>query len=103
MKTSSSLERIRGAEHLLVLGAVSIVLSACASTRLADIPQTHPASPAAQEAPVAPRSYDLKPDQATAQTRELLAVQKDKEANPSKSQESESQGHENPMNHGGTQ
>lgn len=62
---------------ILLLG-----LSACAVTPLPPPPATHPASPAATEAPLLRNRTSLVADEATQTTDELLRGQATESANP---------------------
>lgn len=58
----------------LILGGVTLLLAACATTPLTPFPPTHPASPEAQEAPIAPFRNSLSSDEATKKSNDLLAA-----------------------------
>jgi hypothetical protein len=50
------------------------LLIACATTPLTPFPANHPASPEAQEAPIAPSRNRLVSDEATKKSNDLLAA-----------------------------
>jgi hypothetical protein len=58
----------------LILGSATLLLVACATTPLTPFPTNHPASPEAQEAPIAPSRNRLVSDEATKKSNDLLAA-----------------------------
>ena len=58
----------------LIVGSVTLLLAACATTPLTPFPSTHPASPEAQEAPITPFRNSLASDEATKKSTDLLAA-----------------------------
>ena len=58
----------------LILGSATLLLVACATTPLTSFPANHPASPEAQEAPIAPSRNSLVSDEATKKSNDLLAA-----------------------------
>lgn len=68
----------------LVLGGVTLLLAACATTPLTPFPSSHPASPEAAEATIVPFQDRLAPDEATKRSNALLeAAEKGTPASPS--------------------
>ena len=58
----------------LTLGSATLLLVACATTPLTPFPANHPASPEAQEAPIASSRNRLVSDAATKRSNDLLAA-----------------------------
>jgi len=76
----------------LILGGVTLLLAACAITPLTPFPSSHPASPEAPEAAVAPLQNRLAPDEATKRSNELLIAAEKGAPTPPSTQSSDMPG-----------